>query len=182
MQPTQNKGMGYWLAVIGSILLAVSMVVYLGKHSLDFFLTTFKGEDQIFAYLGLMTTSIGAIIWLLKLKFMCNTYLDKAIALIMLAVSLTGEFVVAGFNMYMNAGGALLNMQWTTEDLRTMTYVIAGLAFLNGLALVAELVGEQIIHDMPGKSESIAVPQDSVFIAKAAETERAELPSPFQPE
>jgi hypothetical protein len=66
----------------------------------------------------------------------------------MMFVSLLGEFAVAGFDMYMNISDSIAAMSWTPADLRNMSYIIAGLALLNGLALVAGVAGQQIMDDM----------------------------------
>jgi len=157
-QNDKGAGMGYWIGLILKIVLAVAMIVYLGKHSLNFFLWTFQGKDQIFAWLGLFTTSIGVIIWLLAFKYVAKNTWEKAIALAMLFVSLLGEFAVAGFDMYMNVSGQIANVVWTQEDLRSMSYVIAGLALLNGLALVADVAGMDIIEGLKNKQSPAPQP------------------------
>ena len=184
-QTMQSKnagpGMGYWIGLIGKIVLAVAMMVYLGKHSLNFFMWTFQGEDAIFAWLGLFTTSIGVIIWLLAFKYVANNTWEKAIALGMMTVALIGEFAVAGFDMYMNITGQISNVVWTQEDLRSMSYVVAGLALLNGLALVADIAGMDIFDGL--KKEKPAPIDNTVFDRRqeARKYQQTEMQYPYLP-
>lgn len=141
-------GAGYWLGFIAKIVLAVAMLLYLGMHSYNFFTFTFKGDQWIFAILGLFTTSIGFLLWLVIYLYAAEPGLEKAVSIIMLFVSLLGEFAVAGFDMYMNITGAFDKASFTDGDLRNMSYIIAGLALLNGLALVAGVAGQQILDDL----------------------------------
>jgi hypothetical protein len=139
---------GYWIGFFAKIVLGIAMLLYLGLHSLNFFTFTFKGEQWIFAILGLFTTSIGFLLWLAIYLYVAKDGLQKAIAIIMIFVSLAGEFAVAAFDMYMNISGQLSTAVWTEADLRNMSYIIAGLALLNGLALVIDIAGKQIFDDL----------------------------------
>jgi hypothetical protein len=154
---TQDKEVrtpGYFLGLMAKIILAVAMLLYLGLHSYNFFTFTFKGDQWIFAILGLFTTSIGVILWLVIYLYAAEDGLEKSVAIVMLFVSLFGEFAVAGFDMYMNISGTLSQMNWTPTDLRNMSYIIAGLALLNGLAMVAGIAGKQIMDDLSGVRKS----------------------------
>jgi hypothetical protein len=69
-----------------------------------------------------------------------------------------GEFAGAGFDMYMNISENVATMNWTPTDLRNMSYIIAGLALLNGLAMVVGIAGQQIMDDL----SSVRKPKKSV--------------------
>jgi hypothetical protein len=144
----EKKSAGFYLGLIAKIVLAVAMLLYLGLHSFNFFMFTFKGDQWIFAILGLFTTSIGFILWLAIYLWAAEDGLEKAVSIIMMFVSLFGEFATAGFDMFMNISGAMNMQQFTPADVRNMSYIIAGLALLNGLALVAGVAGQQIMDDM----------------------------------
>ncbi len=147
-QQKNEKNVGWYLGLFAKIVLGVAMLLYLGMHSYNFFTFTFKGDQWIFAVLGLFTTSIGFILWLSVYMFAAEDGLSRAVALIMMFVSLFGEFAVAGFDMYMNISGALATATFTVGDLRNMSYIIAGLALVNGLALVADVAGKRIMDDL----------------------------------
>jgi hypothetical protein len=151
-----QKRAGYWIGWISKIILAIAMLLYLGLHSYNFFTWTFKDDQWIFAVLGLFTTSIGVLLWLAIYLYVAEDGLEKAVSIIMLFVSLLGEFAAAGFDMYMNISGQFNVASLTATDLRNMSYIVAGLALLNGLALVAGVAGQQILDDLskielPGK-------------------------------
>jgi hypothetical protein len=154
-----SKTLGYWIGLILKVVLAAGMLLYLGKHSLNFFMWTFQGQDEIYAWLGLLTTSAGVIIWLLAFKFVARNTWEKAIALIMMLVALVGEFIVAGFDMWLNIAGQMTDLSWTPEDLRAITYIVAGLALLNGLALIADVAGMDIIEGLKG-ADSVDAPSE----------------------
>lgn len=173
----QTKPAGYYLGLFAKIVLAVAMLLYLGLHSFNFFMFTFKGDQWIFAILGLFTTSIGFILWLVVYLYAAEDGLEKAVSIVMLFVSLLGEFVTAGFDMYMNITGNLAGATWSAVELRNMSYAIAGLALANGLALVAGIAGQQIMNDLskiqlPGKGKkSSPAPVHTPMIINASETE-----------
>jgi len=176
MNNNENQGMGYWLGLIMKIVLAAAMIVYLGKHSLNFFTWTFSGEDSLYAWLGLFTTSIGVIIWLVCFKYVAKNTWEKAIALIMMLIALAGEFLVAAFDMYMNISGQLESVKWTPADLRNMSYVVAGLALINGIALVADIAGMDIIDGLKKKEQPIPAP--TIFQPQFTQKEQA-IPTPI---
>jgi hypothetical protein len=185
----QGSGLpvGYYLGLFAKGTLAIAMLLYLGMHSYNFFSFTFKGDQWIFSILGLFTTSIGFILWLIVYLYAAEDGLEKAVSIIMLFVSLLGEFAVAGFDMYMNITDTLATAAFTAADLRNMSYIIAGLALLNGLALVAGVAGQQIMDDLanvkfPKSAKrndkgNVNVPYTPVTV-NSAETERVTLSKP----
>jgi hypothetical protein len=178
-----TKSAGYYLGGIAKVVLAVAMLLYLGLHSYNFFSFTFKGDQWIFAILGLFTTSVGFILWLAVYLWAAEDGLEKAVSIIMMFVSLFGEFATAGFDMYMNISDTMGMQQFTPTDVRNMSYIIAGLALLNGLALVAGVAGQQIMDDIsnvkfpkfrkPNKQTNVSVSRP--VTVNAAETERVTL-------
>jgi len=182
----KNKPVGYWLGFFAKIILAVAMLLYLGMHSYNFFTFTFKGDQWIFSILGLFTTSIGFILWLVVYLYAAEDGLEKAISILMLFVSLIGEFAVAGFDMYMNITGSLATATFTAADLRNMSYIIAGLALLNGLALVAGVAGQQIMDDLSNvkwfKRDNINVTPVTVNAAETDEVTLIPQPEPVTPQ
>jgi hypothetical protein len=174
---------GFYLGLFAKGTLAIAMLLYLGMHSYNFFSFTFKGDQWIFSILGLFTTSIGFILWLVVYLYAAEDGLEKAVSIVMLFVSLLGEFAVAGFDMYMNITDTLAEAAFTAADLRNMSYIIAGLALLNGLALVAGVAGQQIMDDLsnvkwPGSKKgndrsNVIVPQP--VTVRPAEVEKVTL-------
>jgi hypothetical protein len=181
-----NGSAGYWLGAMAKGVLAIAMLLYLGMHSYNFFLVTFKGDQWIYAVLGLFTTSIGFILWLAVYLWAAEDGLERAVTLVMMFVSLFGEFAVAGFDMYMNITGSFQTAGFTDSDLRNMSYIIAGLALLNGLALVAGVAGQQILDDitnikMPtrkAKRNANVTPTSAPVRSMASETEQVTLSQP----
>ncbi len=136
----QSK-LGKVMSMIGLGLLTIGVMLFLGKHSLNFFISTFAGQDEIYAWLGLLLTSGGAVIWLYIFLNLADTPIRKAVTLIMMAVALIGEFATAGFDMYMTGAGVVL----APEDIKMMSTVVAGLGLLAGGALVAYAAGDAIV-------------------------------------
>src|SRR3990167_10829193 len=90
-----GKVFGYMALAI----ISIGVMVFLGSHSLNFFTYTFKADDAIFAWLGLLLTSVGAVFWLGIFLWNADTVLRQAISLIMMLVSLAGEMLTAVFDM-----------------------------------------------------------------------------------
>ena len=133
------------LAYFGLGVLTIGVLLFLGKHSLNFFIFTFSGDDELYAWAGLLLTSIGAILWMFVFKWLAETKLQKTVSLVMMFIALMGEFITAGFDMYMQAmfsGG----FEFLAEELRTISVVVSGLGLVTGLALVIHFTGDQILE------------------------------------
>jgi hypothetical protein len=98
-------------------------------------------------------------------KYVAKNTWERAIALIMMLVSLAGEFAVAAFDMYMNISGQIASVTWTPADLQSMSYVVAGLALINGLALVADIAGMDIIDGLKKPIQEKEHPAEVLFNA-----------------
>jgi hypothetical protein len=133
------------LAYFGLVVLSIGVLLFLGKHSLNFFMFTFSGDDELYAWAGLLLTSIGAVLWMIIFKWLAETKLQKTIALVMMFIALLGEFVTAGFDMYMQAMFAD-GFEFLPEELRSMTIVVSGLGLITGLALVLHFTGDSILE------------------------------------
>ena len=64
----EQKVFADYLAEIGAWVLGIAMFIYLGYRTLDFLTFTFREEDAFFAYLGLFSTTVGAVIFALIYK------------------------------------------------------------------------------------------------------------------
>lgn len=148
-----KKNLGY----LGLGVLTIGVLLFLGKHSLNFFTFTFSGSDQLYAWMGLLLTSIGAIIWLWIFKFTDGTRLQKTVALVMMFTALLGEFVTAGFDIYMEAMKAT-GFTFTPEETRMMSIVVSALGLLTGLALIAHFAGDTIIEEFKKDKDGDGIP------------------------
>ena len=136
-----KKALGY----LSLIVLTVGVLLFLGKHSLNFFMFTFQGQDELFAWVGLLLTSVGAIAWLVVFKWLAGSNIQKLAALSMMVVALIGEFVTASFDIYMN-GLQAGSFEFAPDEIKIMSYVVALLGLLAGIALVAYTAGDSIIE------------------------------------
>lgn len=140
-----SQSIGYWLAMAGKLFLALAIGLYLGVHSLNYFSGTFKGDQEIFSWLGLCTTSIAFVIWILIFKYAAPTNFHKTIALVMMFVSGMGEFYVAGNDIINNTAQRVLDQTLTYGEIQTMSWVVAFLAYAQGLAFLADILGIDIL-------------------------------------
>jgi len=85
---------------------------------------------------------------------MSFTNFEKTIAICMAGISLLGEFYVAGSDILYNTADRILNQAMTFEEIRTMSWMVAGLAFIHGLALVADFVGLDVLLLMQSRGGS----------------------------
>lgn len=173
-----QSAMGRLFAGGMMIVIGIGVMTFLGKHSLNFFTWTFSGQDEIYAWLGLLLTSIGAIGWLLDFLYMADTPLRNTIALTMTAISLLGELGAAGFDMYRSAI-MTINQTLTQNDIKMMTIVVAGLGFVHGAALVIYVAGDYIgAAWKEGKNEQH--PAEQLFHAPILEERifEKDIPSP----
>lgn len=138
----ERKGIGYWFALVLMVVLAVGILLFLGKHSLNYFMTTFSAEDELYAYLGLTFTSVGVLGWTAILVWYARTNLQRAIALVMMVACAIGELAVAGFDMILQRTG----MAFTPQDIETQIWIVAGFGFLQGISLMVFHVGDFVYN------------------------------------
>lgn len=145
------------LGYLGLGVLTIGVLLFLGKHSLNFFTFTFAGTDQLYAWMGLLLTSVGSIIWLWIFKFTDGSRLQKTVALVMMFIALLGEFITAGFDIYLQAM-IKDGFKFTPQDIRTMSVVISGLGLLTGLALVIHFAGDTIVEEFKKDKDGDGIP------------------------
>jgi len=126
-------------------VLGGTMFLYLGYRTLDFFTFTIRDGDGIIAYLGLFSTTIGAVIFALIWKR--SFYFDrrtqkwrsdefqKTISGMMAVVCAAGELVIAVADMTIIADMRTGLMTMTESDLKLVVWATAGLAGLVGVSI-----------------------------------------------
>jgi hypothetical protein len=134
-----------YIADYGGWTLGVAMYIYLGFRTLDFLTWSFREEDVFFAYLGLFSTTVGAIIF--AVIWVRSRYFDaragvwrvdearKSVALVMMFICAGGEVLlaVADMSLVTTAKGAVPTM--TVGQLKTYMWLTACLAALVGGAI-----------------------------------------------
>ena len=165
------------------IIVSVTVLAFLGLHSLNFFQFTFPPEQWFYSYLGFGLTSGGVILYLVMFMTESDTVLKRFIAITMLAVSLIGELATAGFGMqiesWRTAGYAL-----TESDFQFMIIGVQILSLCHGLAMVAYFAGDKIItafadddkDGIPNAFDKDYRPKSAPkFVPNAADTELVKL-------
>jgi uncharacterized membrane protein YeaQ/YmgE (transglycosylase-associated protein family) len=148
-----KKNLGYF----GLGILTIGVLLFLGKHSLNFFTFTFGAEDQLYAWMGLLLTSIGAIIWLWIFKFTDGTRLQKTVALVMMFVALLGEFLTAGLDIYMQAM-IKDGFNFAPNEIRMFSIIVSAFGLATGLALVIHFAGDSIIEEFKKDKDGDGIP------------------------
>jgi len=141
----EQKVFADYLAEIGAWVLGIAMFIYLGYRTLDFLTFTFREEDVFFAYLGLFSTTVGAVIFAIiysrsfyfdrTLKVWRSDEFKKTVALVMTLICFAGEVALAIADMTIitaQKGGAVV---MTEGELKTIMWLTAGLAGLVGAAV-----------------------------------------------
>ena len=165
------------------IIVSVTVLAFLGLHSLNFFQFTFPPEQWFYSYLGFGLTSGGVILYLVMFMTESDTVLKRFSAITMLAVSLIGELATAGFGMqiesWRTAGYAL-----TESDFQFMIIGVQILSLCHGLAMVAYFAGDKIItafadddkDGIPNAFDKDYRPKSAPkFVPNAADTELVKL-------
>ncbi len=136
-----------YLSDMGAWVLGGAMFIYLGFRTLDFLTFTFREEDVLFAYLGLFSTTVGAIIFALIYKR--SFYFDrkaqvwrsdefrKTAALVMMVVCAGGELLLAVADMSVVTAQKSGVVTMTEGELNTFMWLTAGLAGAVGVAIGA---------------------------------------------
>jgi uncharacterized protein (DUF2141 family) len=140
----KNSPLGKVFGYMALGMISIGVMLFLGKHSLNFFQQTFTGDDELFAWLGLLLTSGGVVGWLGIFLWNADTALRQAISLIMMTVALGGEMVTAVFDMQ-NAALYASGFQFLPEELKQMTQIIGYLGAFTGLMLIGYAAGDNIV-------------------------------------
>jgi hypothetical protein len=132
--------------IIGGLvefILAAVVLIYLGLHTINFFMFTFPPDQQYLAWLGFGLTGGALIGYLVIFMWAADTSLKKTVAMLMMLVSGIGEIAAAGFGMTIEAW---TRMGWTMteQDFDAMLLAIRILAFAHALALVVYIAGDKI--------------------------------------
>ena len=134
-----KKGIGY-LAIA---ILTVTVAIFLGQHSVEFFMSTFSEENQSMGFLGYMLTGGGFFLWLIIFLWMSPKQHERVVSLSMMIICLVGELATAIFNMYtktmLDAGFAM-----TEGDIKTMYMLVGVLAVAHAISLIIKFAGQQI--------------------------------------
>jgi hypothetical protein len=134
-----KKAIGY--LAVG--LLTVTVSIFLGQHSIEFFMSTFSKENQSMGILGYMLTGGGFFMWLFIFLWLPGKQYERATALIMMVICLAGELGTAIFNMYAKTvtdNGFSL----TEGDIKTMYMLVGVLAVAHAISLLVKFAGEGI--------------------------------------
>lgn len=169
-----------FIGKIVEFVLGAIVLVYLGLHTINFFVFTFPPEQQYLAWLGFGLTGGALIGYLLIFLWVADTNLKKTIALIMMVVSGIGEILAAGFGMTIEAWSRM-GWQMTQQDFDTMLLAIRALAFAHAFALVAYIAGDKIgellgDHDGDGTINALDPDYKPVTVVKPNKSSAFRLP------
>ena len=136
-----------YLADIGGWVLGIAMFIYLAYRTLNFLEFTFTDQDQMYKYLGLFSTTVGAVIF--AIIFKRSFYFDRrarvwrsdefrrAISATMMVVCALGEVGLAFADMSIVTQMKTGVVTMTEGEINTFIWLTAGLAGLVGAAIAA---------------------------------------------
>jgi len=140
---TSDSGIGRFFAGAGKVIIALTVLAFLGLHTLNFFAWTFPDEQAIYRPLGFGLTGGAFIAYILIFKFLAKTDLQKFVSMSMILICGIGELAAAGFGMqveaYTNVGIA-----FTKEEIDIMIWAIRILGGVHAVALVLDFIGDDI--------------------------------------
>lgn len=141
----RNLTVKKWLALFLKIILAATVVIFLGSESLNFFYFVFPPDQWYLAYTGFGLTMGAMFVYFYLFLFDAETPLQRTIAIVMALAGLAGELASAGFGMqieaWRKAGYAL-----TESNYNLMILVVRILMLLHGLALGMYWAGDRVIE------------------------------------
>jgi len=136
-----------YLAELSAWLLGGAMFIYLGYRTLDFLTFTLREDDALFAYLGLFSTTGGAIIFALirsrafyfdrvTRKWRSDEF-KKTISTVMMVVCFLGELLLAIADMSLVTSEKGGTFALTDGELKVLIWLTAGLAAAVGGAIAS---------------------------------------------
>ena len=134
-----------YISYLSVAVLVVTVAIFLGQHSIEFFTNTFSADNSSMGVLGYALTGGGVYLWLMIFLWLSKTKLEKTTAFVMMVISLLGELGTAIFNMYMHtiadAGFSL-----TESDIKGVYLLVGVLAVAHGVSLIIKFAGEEVIN------------------------------------
>ena len=107
-----------FIAQVGFYGLALGLMAYAAMRTLDFVQGTMPLEKQFWGYLFLLSTGVGAIIWLMVYLWLAEGAKQRGLAFMMGIIDLLGEmFMVYADTVRVSADNGQLTMSQT--DLQT---------------------------------------------------------------
>lgn len=162
-QTANDSGIGRFFAGAGKVIVALTVLAFLGMHTLNFFAWTFPDEQAIYRPLGFGLTGGAFIAYILIFKFLAKTDLQKFVSMSMILICGIGELAAAGFGMqveaYTNAG-----ITFTKEEIDIMIWAIRILGGVHAVALVLDFIGDDIGTAWKSKGTPIS---ETVFDRRA---------------
>jgi hypothetical protein len=170
--------------IVGTLVefaIGAVVLVYLGLHTINFFMFTFPPDQQYLAWLGFGLTGGAMIGYLIIFLWVADTDLKKSIAVMMMAVSGIGEILAAGFGMTIEAW-ARMGWTMTQQDFDTMLLAIRILAFAHALALVVYIAGDKIgelLGDADGDGTPNFIDPDYVPVVQSKKNKGSSIRFPW---
>lgn len=146
MKNNQKTVLDY-LAELGAWGLGIAMFIYLGYRTLNFLSFTFSEQDQVYKWLGMFSTTIGAVIFAVIWKR--SFYFDKrtrkwrsdefrkSVSMAMMVICALGEAGLAYADVSLTMSKRTNIITLSPGELNTFIVLTIGLAFLVGLSIAA---------------------------------------------
>lgn len=143
-----------FIAQVGFYGLALGLMAYAAMRTLDFVQGTMPLEKQFWGYLFLLSTGVGAIIWLMVYLWLAEGAKQRGLAFMMGIIDLLGEmFMVYADTVRVSADNGQLTMSQT--DLQTF--------IMGSVAVIAvNIVAAYAFHLFDPKAERDSQARDLV--------------------
>jgi hypothetical protein len=130
------KSLWKFIAKVAFYAIALGLMGYAAMRTLHFIQATLPADQQVLGYLALLATSGGVIAWLLVFLHAAEGVAQKATAIIMVLVDVTGEFAIFAFDTLLVTGEAGMIEAMTAGEIQTVVIGMSGLIAANILATI----------------------------------------------
>lgn len=163
------------IAQVLKAVLVLTVVLFLGMRSYEFFLFATPESESVYAILGFGLTGGGFIMYLVLLMWEADTTIKRVVCLLMLVVCGLGEAITAFYGMQINIwqkAGFVIDQ----EAFRSMLVVVSVLGLIHAGALLAYFAGDKI-KEILGDEDGDGIPnfRDSDYRRPVFATE---IPAP----
>jgi hypothetical protein len=165
----QDSGLGRLFAGAAKVTIVLTVLAFLGLHTLNFFAWTFPADQAIYRPLGFALTGGGFIAYIAIFKWMAKTDLQRFVAIAMIVICGLGELAAAGFGMQVEAYKSA-GIAFTAEDIDMMIWAIRVLGGVHAVALVLDFIGDDITRAWNQRGVPI---DNTVFDRHRQETPRS---------
>jgi hypothetical protein len=174
-----NKSLWKWIARVLFYAVTIGLFLYAAARSLDLITATLPPSQRIVGYLGLLSTGVGAVAWLIVFLYHAQGTAQKGLSMLCVIVDLLGEFALFTFDTLYRTGESGMISGLSADGIRLVILGLSALiAFNIGAAVAFHLFDPETSKRMREESARDTLDEE---VLKAIEIRAPQIASQLAP-